>query len=361
MKAAGAPRPAVLPISSCYHVIVATQSAEEVPAGVSNRLWTTVPGGSRRLARILPFAVLLASAPSAHASQSWAHRQIAYLLHAGKLPHVQSPAAFHGSRPLSAPLLRSLVAGLPDAQGVPWLQQATADATIGELDNAFVTALGLRGVAADVARGLRNAGLQPPPGAGVEVVARTLGLRPNHPAGSESLERWPTEPATRAEAAYSAWRVLTFKGWERDNARDTLAHLSIPPGPEAVAGPLRLAVSHLGAPYVWGGASADDGGFDCSGLVVDAEGGEDRVGGRTTQEMAASIPAGGRIRLADVQPGDLVFFGPRGRKTPPRLIGHVGLALGNGWFVHASVRGVTLDRLDGSYYRANFAYARRLS
>ena len=64
--------------------------------------------------------------------------------------------------------------------------------------------------------------------------------------------------------------------------------------------------------------------------------------------MAASIPAGGRIRLADVQAGDLVFFGPRGRKTPPRLIGHVGLALGNGWFVHASVRGVTLDRLDGS-------------
>ncbi len=180
---------------------------------------------------------------------------------------------------------------------MPWLQQATTDATIGELDSAFVTALGLRGVAADVARGLRGAGLQPPPGAGIEVVARTLGLRPNHPAGEDSLERWPSQPATRAEAAYSAWRVLTFNGWERDNARATLAHLSIPAVPEAVAAPLRLAVSHLGAPYVWGGTSADDGGFDCSGLVVDAEGGVDRVGGRTTEEMAASIPAGGRIRL----------------------------------------------------------------
>ena len=320
-----------------------------------------MPGGSRRLARVLPLAVLLAAAPSAHAGPSWAQRQIAYLLRAGKLPRVQSPAAFHGSRPLAPALLRSLVAGLPDTQNVPWLQQATTDATIGELDNAFVTALGMRGVAADVARGLRAAGLQPPQGAGIEVVARTLGLRPNHPAAEDSLERCPSQPATRAEAAYSAWRVLTFDGWERDNARDTLAHLSIPAVPETLAAPLRLAVSHLGAPYVWGGTSADDGGFDCSGLVVDAEGGVDRVGGRTTQEMAASIPAGGRIRLAGVQAGDLVFFGPRGRKTPPRLVGHVGLALGGGWFVHASVRGVTLDRLDSSYYRANFAYARRLA
>jgi cell wall-associated NlpC family hydrolase len=320
-----------------------------------------VPGRSRRLVRVLPFAVLLAAAPCAHAGPSWAQRQIAYLLRAGKLPRVQSPAAFHGSRPLAPALLRNLVAGLPDTQNVPWLQQATADATIGELDNAFVTALGMRGVAADVARGLRAAGLQPPPGAGIEVVARTLGLRPNHPAAEDALERWPSEPATRAEAAYSAWRVLTFDGWERDNARGVLSHLSVPAVPEAVAGPLRLAVSHIGAPYVWGGTSADDGGFDCSGLVVDAEGGVDRVGGRTTQEMAASTPAGRRIRLAGVRAGDLVFFGPRGRSTPPRLVGHVGLALGGGWFVHASVRGVTVDRLDGSYYRASFAYARRLS
>jgi cell wall-associated NlpC family hydrolase len=75
--------------------------------------------------------------------------------------------------------------------------------------------------------------------------------------------------------------------------------------------------------------------------------------------MAAAIPAGGRIRLRDVRPGDLLFFGPRARRTPPRLIGHVGLALGDGWFVHSSVRGVTLDRLDSAYYHANFAYARR--
>jgi cell wall-associated NlpC family hydrolase len=308
---------------------------------------------------VLPFAVLLAAAPPAQAGQSWAQRQIAYLVRAGKLPRVASPADFHGSRPLAPALLHRLVSGLPDAQNVPWLQHATADATIGELDNAFVTALGLRGVAAGVARGLRNAGLQPPPGAGIEVVARTLGLRPNHPAAEDSLERFNTQPATRAEAAYSAWRVLTFDGWERDNARDTLSALDIPPIPEDVLAPLRLAVSHIGAPYVWGGTSTDDGGFDCSGLVVDAEGGADWLGGRTTQDMAAAIPKGGRLRLAAVEPGDLVFFGPRGRKTPARLIGHVGLALGNGWFVHSSVRGVTLDRLDSSYYHANFAYARR--
>jgi cell wall-associated NlpC family hydrolase len=60
-----------------------------------------------------------------------------------------------------------------------------------------------------------------------------------------------------------------------------------------------------------------------------------------------------------VSAGDVVLFGPRGRKTPNRLVDHVGLALGGGWFIHAGGQGVTLDRLDAPWWTSAFVFARR--
>ena len=50
---------------------------------------------------------------------------------------------------------------------------------------------------------------------GTETVARLLGLRLNHPPGSEHLERAPKQPASRAEAAYSLAKLLTARGLAR--------------------------------------------------------------------------------------------------------------------------------------------------
>src|SRR5207244_80500 len=123
--------------------------------------------------------------------------------------------------------------------------------------------------------GARAAGLLPPTRFGTEAVARLLGLRFDHPAAQESLELLPDQTATRAEAAYSAAKILRYKGWEVAYVQDLVANFSLPRlsgWPRTVA---QTAVFLIGYPYVWGGTSElpqapfgvlVPGGFDCSGF-----------------------------------------------------------------------------------------------
>ena len=109
------------------------------------------------------------------------------------------------------------------------------------------------------------------------------------------------------------------------------------------------------------------GGFDCSGFVwrvyktkpfPGAPTLGDILKGRTTYAMSAEVAKPARIELAGLQPGDVVFFGVKGPKSTPDEIGHMGIYVGNGWFVHSSSAGVTLQPLQGGYASA-FAWARR--
>lgn len=95
----------------------------------------------------------------------------------------------------------------------------------------------------------------------------------------------------------------------------------------------RLARRYLGVPYRWGGASPA--GFDCSGLVMFVYG---RLGVELPHNAAALYDVGREVAISDLQPGDLVFFDG---------LGHVGLALGGGRYIHApqSGRSVEIDAL----------------
>ena len=74
----------------------------------------------------------------------------------------------------------------------------------------LVEALGLKKAAREFLKGARAEGIPVPGRFGTEVVARLLGLRLNHPAGQDFLELRPQDPATRAEAAYSAAQILNL-------------------------------------------------------------------------------------------------------------------------------------------------------
>jgi cell wall-associated NlpC family hydrolase len=65
-----------------------------------------------------------------------------------------------------------------------------------------------------------------------------------------------------------------------------------------------------------------------------------------------------RIAPGLVQPADVLFFGTRGTRSKPTEIGHSGIYVGNGWFVHSSSGGVTLQPLQG-WYADELAWARR--
>jgi cell wall-associated NlpC family hydrolase len=74
--------------------------------------------------------------------------------------------------------------------------------------------------------------------------------------------------------------------------------------------------------------------------------------------MSGEVPAGKRIAFAKLQPADVIFFGDRGPRSRPAQVGHMGIYLGNGWFVHSSGYGVALAQLSG-WYRSEFAWGRR--
>jgi peptidoglycan DL-endopeptidase CwlO len=112
-------------------------------------------------------------------------------------------------------------------------------------------------------------------------------------------------------------------------------------------GVVGVAMSELGTPYSWGGASP--GGFDCSGLIAYAYG---KAGISLPHSSYALWNVGVPVPRDQLEPGDLVFFNG---------LGHMGMYVGGGSFVHAPHTGdvVKVSSLDGSY-GSSYVGARRV-
>ena len=114
------------------------------------------------------------------------------------------------------------------------------------------------------------------------------------------------------------------------------------------------ALGLIGVTYKFGGNTPDTG-LDCSGLVRHVF---EEVTGvslpRTAKEMST---LGAKIPVAQLQPGDLVFF-----NTRRFAYSHVGIYLGDNRFVHAPSRGseVSIASIDQSYWQKQFNGARRV-
>ncbi|HWH05872.1 MAG TPA: NlpC/P60 family protein [Gaiellaceae bacterium] len=325
-------------------------------------------------------AVAAPAPPAASPAKSWAHAQIQVVTGHGILgggPNTFAPEATLTQRQLAA-ALEALALLDEEPRTVRYRATVPGRAvTIRELNAALVGFVGLGDAARAVTAALRAAELAPKAGAGTEVVARLLGLRFNHPAANDALERGLHDAATRAEAAFSLARVLELSDWHVERVRTATAELALPELDDLQRQILRRAVSFVGFPYIWGGTSERPqqlfgtrvtGGFDCSGFVwrvfkLEPFAGASALAtvlrGRTTYELSGEVGPGKRIRKAEnLQPGDLIFQGDAGPKSKPAQVGHAGIYLGGGWFVHSSGNGTTLHPFDG-WYRDRFAWARR--
>jgi len=122
----------------------------------------------------------------------------------------------------------------------------------------------------------------------------------------------------------------------------------IPPG--RYSGVVGIAMQYLGTPYVWGGASPS--GFDCSGFVMYVFA---QVGISLPHYTVAqyNYPDSVYVPRSQLQPGDLVFFAG---------LGHVGIYVGNGQFIHAPHTGdvVRIDSLGEGWYSSEYYGAKRI-
>ena len=90
---------------------------------------------------------------------------------------------------------------------------------------------------------------------------------------------------------------------------------------------LQVALTRIGAPYVWGATGPNQ--FDCSGLVQWAY---KQIGIGTPRTALQQSTGGASVDLKDIMPGDVVTFYDD--------VSHVGIYAGNGMMVHASTFGV---------------------
>ena len=59
-----------------------------------------------------------------------------------------------------------------------------------------------------------------------------------------------------------------------------------------------------------------------------------------------------------VQPGDVLLFGSKGRRSTWKQVDHAGIAMGNGLFIHSSSQGVTITRWDTGWHADSFAWGK---
>lgn len=114
------------------------------------------------------------------------------------------------------------------------------------------------------------------------------------------------------------------------------------------------ATQHLGLPYIFGGEDPNRG-FDCSGLIK-----------YTFEEFNVELPHradlqynyGEPVKKTDLQPGDIVFFSTGGYP-----IGHVGIYVGEGKFIHAPRTGrtISIDSISSGYFSNHYVGARRIT
>ena len=110
----------------------------------------------------------------------------------------------------------------------------------------------------------------------------------------------------------------------------------------------------MGYKYKSGGASPSTG-FDCSGFTTYVY---KHFGISLNRSSKDQIKNGVAVEKNNLQPGDLVIF----NNDANTKIGHVGIYIGDGNFIHASnpKGGVKITTLLSGYYKIRYVGARRV-
>ncbi len=176
---------------------------------------------------------------------------------------------------------------------------------------------------------------------------------------------WPGQAYPRGEMAYTLYRLDHMESWRPWYVRDSLStsRCKLPAATESQRQAVAFAFERLGCPYVYGGERESEGGFDCSGFVYNTL--SIRMG-YPMQRVADDQARDNRYLFVSRQAlpaGDAIFFYENADDNPEGHIGHAGMYVGNGIFIHSggSNGGVAFDCLENNdYWRTHFAWGRRV-
>lgn len=93
-------------------------------------------------------------------------------------------------------------------------------------------------------------------------------------------------------------------------------------------------------------------GIDCSGFTQRVF--KEKFGIELPRTTLTQVNVGVEVKKSDLKMGDLVFF-----KTS-RTNKHVGIYMGNGDFLHSSIKGIQFTKLDKPFYKDSYWTARRI-
>jgi len=145
----------------------------------------------------------------------------------------------------------------------------------------------------------------------------------------------------------------SFREWLNDNQFD----------PTEIA---HLARKFTGRPYLWGGTSAK--GMDCSGYTKTLY---FMSGFILSRDASQQVNQGIEIDAGQVwkglQTGDLLFFGRKATAEKSERATHVGMYLGDSWFIHSTPSMIRINSLDSTrpgfrkYYLEIMLHVKRMA
>lgn len=156
-----------------------------------------------------------------------------------------------------------------------------------------------------------------------------------------------TQKTTQANTTIQA--QTTQENTEEQQAQNETTQTTSSKGEEVVA----YAKNYLGCKYVYAGSGPSV--FDCSGFTMYVY---KHFGYSMGHSAVTQASVGTYVPRSSLQSGDLVIFNNE-RNTS---IGHVGIYVGGGNFIHASSGSgkVIISSLSNSYYNARYVTGRRI-
>lgn len=177
---------------------------------------------------------------------------------------------------------------------------------------------------------------------------------------NEVIAKLPADAEITIIGAEADWYKVLYnnqEGWVVARCVDTVTSTSRSGTNSVAKKVVELAKQQLGKKYVWGGNGPNS--FDCSGLTTYIYG---KVGITLNRVSSEQATQGIKVAKSNLQVGDLVFFSGINASSSSTKVSHVGIYIGNGYFLHASspTRGVVTDELSSDYYTKHYVTARRV-